>query len=230
MCDAGARVDTLARPPISFCASCRSAGLTSFYAYENNLRQRKGATRRASSQFQPGTAANRRVSARAPKYVYTWGNNKADGNGSMKPLARRQRRQPRRDDPHRTAGASGIHDHDRSLHLLLRAQEAVSADAAGRDGEGPREHGADHGHEVRRHDEDAAARRRAFRRARLDARHDGHDPQSRAERRDRAGARRARRRTSASPGIATAASSRCTATSSWACRSAKAKITIRSSP
>jgi hypothetical protein len=36
--------------------------------------------------------------------------------------------------------------------------------------------------------------------------------------------------TSASPGTATAASSRCTATSSWACRSAKARITSRSRP
>jgi pyruvate, orthophosphate dikinase len=34
-------------------------------------------------------------------------------------------------------------------------------------------------------------------------------------------------RTSASPGIATAASSRCTATSSWACKSAPTKITSR---
>ena len=25
-------------------------------------------------------------STKAPKYVYTWGNNKADGDGSMKPL------------------------------------------------------------------------------------------------------------------------------------------------
>src|SRR5881394_4204150 len=25
-------------------------------------------------------------SSKAPKYVYTWGNNKADGDGSMKPL------------------------------------------------------------------------------------------------------------------------------------------------
>src|SRR4029434_4607923 len=31
-------------------------------------------------------AKNGAKAAKAPKYVYTWGNNKADGNGSMKAL------------------------------------------------------------------------------------------------------------------------------------------------
>ena len=60
--------------------------------------------------------------------------------------------------------------------------------------EGPRSAGAssarqgrkDHGPQVRRAKE-SAARLRALRRSRLDARHDGHDPQPRPERRDRAG-------------------------------------------
>ena len=61
----------------------------------------------------------------------------------------------------------------------------------------------------------AAARLRALRRARVDAGHDGHDPQPRAERRDRAGARQVVRRRSASRSTPIAASSRCTPTSCW---------------
>ena len=58
-----------------------------------------------------------------------------------------------------------------------------------------------------------AARLGALRRARLDAGHDGHRPQPRPQRRDRRGPRARRPATSASPGTATAASCRCTATS-----------------
>ena len=63
---------------------------------------------------------------KAPKYVYLFGNKKADGDGTMKALLGRQGRQSRRDDPHRPAGAAGLHDHDRSLHLLLRQRQEVS--------------------------------------------------------------------------------------------------------
>ena len=58
-----------------------------------------------------------------------------------------------------------------------------------------------------------AARLGALGRARLDARHDGHHPQPRPQRRDGEGPGRASRATSASPTTATAASSRCTPTS-----------------
>ena len=58
-----------------------------------------------------------------------------------------------------------------------------------------------------------AARLGALRRAGLDAGHDGHGAESRPERRYRRGARAAGRATGASPTTATAASSRCTATS-----------------
>ncbi len=61
--------------------------------------------------------------------------------------------------------------------------------------------------------EASAARVRAFGRAAVDARHDGDDPQPRAERRDRGGARRRRAGTRASRTIPTGVSSRCTATS-----------------
>ncbi len=59
----------------------------------------------------------------------------------------------------------------------------------------------------------AAARRRPLRRARFHARHDGHDSESRPQRPDRASRWPTPPRTSASRGIATAASSRCMATS-----------------
>ena len=48
--------------------------------------------------------------------------------------ARRQGREPRRDVPHRAAGAAGVHDYHRSLHLLLRQQAELPADAAPGDG------------------------------------------------------------------------------------------------
>ena len=46
--------------------------------------------------------------------------------------ARRQGRQPRRDVPHRPAGAARLHHHHRGLHLLLRPQADLSAGAARR--------------------------------------------------------------------------------------------------
>ncbi len=56
----------------------------------------------------------------------------------------------------------------------------------------------------------------ALRRARLDARHDGHRAEPRPERHDRRGPGQGRQRSTASPGTPTAASSRCTARSCWA--------------
>ena len=101
--------------------------------------------------------------------------------------ARRQGREPRRDVPHRAAGAARVHDHHRGLHLLLRQQADVSADAAQGDGERDRLARAADRQEVRR-PEEPAARLGALRRPRLDAGHDGHDPQPRPERRHRRGA------------------------------------------
>ena len=101
--------------------------------------------------------------------------------------ARRQGREPRRDVPHRAAGAARVHDHHRGLHLLLRQQADVSADAAQGDGERDRLARAADRQEVRR-SEEPAARLGALGRPRLDAGHDGHDPQPRPERPDRRGA------------------------------------------
>ena len=64
-----------------------------------------------------------------------------------------------------------------------------------------------------------AARQRPLRRARVDARHDGHDPEPRPERRDRRGAREADGEPRASPTTRTAASSRCTRASRSASKS-----------
>ena len=84
------------------------------------------------------------------------------------------------------------------------------AEGRGREGAGRGRAGG--GSQVRRRRQSAAGLG-ALRRARLDARHDGHRPQSRPQRPHGAGAGPSRRATSASPGTATAASSRCTPTS-----------------
>ncbi len=140
---------------------------------------------------------------------------------------RRQGREPRRDDPHRSAGASRLHDHHGGLHVFLRQQAHLSRRARRRQVEAG----------VAQHGERSWATNSATREGfpllvavrsgapRLHARHDGYDPQPRPQRRDRPRPRRAPRRTSVSPGTATAASSRCTATSSWACRRKPTKIT-----
>ena len=90
--------------------------------------------------------------------------------------------------PHRPAGSTGLHHHDRGLHLLLRPQAQLSVGAAGADeGRRRRDREAD-GEEVRRPQEPAAGVR-PLRRARLDAGHDGHHPQPRAQRPDGRSAR-----------------------------------------
>ena len=101
--------------------------------------------------------------------------------------ARRQGREPRRDVPHRPAGAARLHGHDRGLHLLLRQQAHVSAAAQGPDAVGHRRHRAADRQEARRSAEPAAGVG-PLRRPRLDAGHDGHDPQPRSQRPDGRGA------------------------------------------
>jgi pyruvate,orthophosphate dikinase len=46
---------------------------------------RKTAPRKAAAPLRKGSTRNA-TTARAAKYVYSWGAGKADGNGSMKPL------------------------------------------------------------------------------------------------------------------------------------------------
>ncbi len=83
---------------------------------------------KSTAPAQNGAKASAPKAGKAVKYVYTWGNGKADGDGSHEAAPRRQGREPRGDDPHRSAGASRIHDHHRSLHLLLRQQEDLPAE------------------------------------------------------------------------------------------------------
>ncbi|MGH8016995.1 MAG: pyruvate, phosphate dikinase [Opitutaceae bacterium] len=46
----------------------------------------KSATKKVAAKSAAKKTAGKARSARGPKYVYTWGDGKADGNGSMKPL------------------------------------------------------------------------------------------------------------------------------------------------
>ena len=117
------------------------------------------------------------------KYVYIFGNGKADGNGSMKALL----------------GGKGANLAEMSriglpvppgftvtteVCTYYYANKRTYPKALDAQTEGRRcEHRKDHGHEVRRQEKHAAARVRSFRRAGFHAGHDGHDSESRIERR-----------------------------------------------
>ena len=102
--------------------------------------------------------------------------------------ARRQGLRPRRDDQRRPAGAPGLHDHDRGLQPLLRARaQGAGRRRAGDGGEPARSSRRWPGQQFGSTDE-PAARVGPLGREVLDARHDGHDPQPRPERRDGRGA------------------------------------------
>ena len=130
---------------------------------------------------------------KAGKWVYTFGDGKAEGKGGPARSARRQGRQSRRDGQSRPAGAARLHDPDLGLHLFLRKRQNLSegTEGAGREGAGVCRQ-ADR-QDVRRRDKSAAGLG-ALRRARLDAGHDGHRAQSRPQRPDGGGAGRTLRR------------------------------------
>ncbi len=139
--------------------------------------------------------------------------------------ARRQGRQPRRDDHHRPAGAAGFtittevcNYYSANGDYPEGVEDAVEAALAALE--------ARHRQEVRRRLRPAAAHR-ALRRPRLHAGHDGHDPQPRPQRQDRPGRHRAPPATRASPTTATAASSACTAT--W-CSAASRRARTSATP
>ncbi len=67
------------------------------------------------------------------KWVYTFGDGKAEGAGGDARPARRQGRQPRRDGESRPARAARLHRHDRGLHLFLRQRPALSGRARRRE-------------------------------------------------------------------------------------------------
>ena len=183
---------------------------------------------KARSPKPKASAASAKATAGKGKYVYCFGR-KTDGNGTMKPLL----------------GGKGANLAEMCrIGLPVPPGFTITTEVCtyyyankrtyppalrGPDGSRRRRARAADRQDVRR-PEGPAAGLGALRRPRLDAGHDGHDPQSRPERPDRRGARRPRPGIRASPGTATAASSRCTATSCSACRSAPTRITIRSRP
>ena len=165
-----------ARAPKRSATPARRAARTSTPA-------RKAAPRKATTPLRK-SAARATTTAKAAKYVYSWGAGKADGNGTMKPLLGGKGANLAEMAPHRPAGACRLHDHHRGLHLLLRQQAHLPGGAPGADRGGHRQDREDHGRQVRRRHEVPAAGRGALRRARLDAGHDGHDPEPGPERRD----------------------------------------------
>ena len=163
----------------------------------------------------------------AGKYVYLFGKAKTDGNGSMKPLlggkGANLAEMCRIGLPVppgftiTTEVCTYFYDHKRTYPPALKAQMQAGVASIEKQT----------GQEVRRCEE-SAARLGPLRCARLHARHDGHDPEPRAQRSDGRGARPRRPAIPASRGTATAGSCRCTATSCSACRSARMKTTSRS--
>ena len=169
-------------------------------------------TKSRSKSAQKSKPKPKPKSARAPRYVYYFGDGKADGAGGMKPLLGWQRRQPCRDDADRFAGPARIHDHDRSLHLFFRKQAHLPSRTRGA-GRGRARQGGEIGRQETRRQRAAAARFSPLRRARLHARDDGHHPQPRDERRPWSRSSRRSRTTRASPGIHIAVFCKCTAMS-----------------
>ena len=166
-----------------------------------------------SQRHQEAAARAASPASKARQHVYFFGNGKADGNRSMKDLLGGKGVGPRRDDQRRAAGAARLHDLHRGLQHLLpgegedsrRRSIARSTSNVAEAREGRRRDA--------RLDRQPAARLGPLGREVLDARHDGHHPQPRAERRCGRRAEARGRRTAASRSTATAASSRCSATS-----------------
>ena len=127
--------------------------------------------------------------------------------------ARRQGRQPRRDDQRRPAGAARVHDFDRRVPPLLRRAAQGARRRRDADGREPRASSRRPPGDKLGSRAEPAARLGPLGREVLDARHDGHHPEPRPQRRDRREACRRGPATAASPTTATAASSRCSATS-----------------
>ena len=125
------------------------------------------------------------------KRVYTFGNKEAEGNGKMRELLGGKGANLAEMNLDRHPRSSGIHHHHRSMcGILCPRQGGGHQDAPSRSRAGDEEHRETDRHEVRRQG-DAAAGFGPFGRTRLDARHDGHDPQPGYERPGRGGCRQA---------------------------------------
>ena len=160
------------------------------------------------------TKTAKATSSKGPKkFVYFFGNGKADGNRIDEGHARRQGRGPRRDDQRRPAGAGRLHDLDRRLQHLLRQQQQAAGEHRNRNGRAAAQ-AREGGRRRARLEEEAAARVGPLGREVLDARHDGHHSQPRLERRDRRRPEGVDRQRPLRVSTAIAASSRCSAASS----------------
>ena len=118
-------------------------------------------------------------------YVYPFGASRTDGSAAMKNLLGGKGRQPGRDVPAGHHRAVGLHHQHRGLHGVHREGQGRGAEAdrgRGAAGRGLRREGD--GQALRQCRRPAAAVG-ALGRARLDAGHDGHDPQPGPERRGR---------------------------------------------
>ena len=118
------------------------------------------------------------------KWVYGFGDGKAEGRAEMKNLLGGKGANLAEMSNLGLPVPAGLHDHHRGLHVLLRQRPPVPARArAARSTDALRKVEEAIGAQVRRRQR-AAARLGALRRARLDAGHDGHGPQPRPQRRD----------------------------------------------
>ena len=155
-----------------------------------------------------------RAAMQQPQYVYYFGDGHAEGNAKMKDVLGGKgaglAEMTNIGVPVppgftiSTAVCTYFYDHDKTYPPELK--DAVAENLARVEKSVGRKFGDR---------DEAAARLRPLRRARVDARHDGHDPQPRPERRDGAGPGEVVAATSASRSIRIAASSRCTPTSCW---------------
>ena len=129
--------------------------------------------------------AKKAASNKGTKYVYTWGAGKADGDGGMKALLGGKGANLAEMTRIGLPVPPGFTITTEVCTYFYANKKTYPSALQAPDGSRRDEHGENHGLQVRRCQGHAAARRRAFRRARLDARHDGHHPQPRPQRPDR---------------------------------------------
>ena len=152
------------------------------------------------------------------KYVYSFGNGTADGDGKMKDTLGGKGAGLAEMCRAKLPVPPGFTISTEVCNIYFQNKNAVPAEIDEQMLEALADARRAHGPEARRCRQPAAGER-ALGRQVLHAGHDGHHSQPRPERRNREGARKPRATIRASPTIATAASSRCSAT--WCWKSAK---------
>ena len=152
------------------------------------------------------------------KHVYSFGGGTADGDGKMKDTLGGKGAGLAEMSRANVPVPPGFTISTEVCNIYFQNNNQVPAEIDAADGRGADDAGRAHGAEARRRRKPAAGQR-ALRREVLHARHDGHHPQPRPERRDREGAGRQERQSALRARTATAASSRCSATWCWTSRS-----------